>query len=45
MAPKKAPAWNAEVMSLDTVFAMSGVTLKSRTNAARAIVVPMKAES
>lgn len=45
MAPKKAPAWNAEVMLLEMLFASSPVMLKSLLKLSLAIVVPMKAES
>lgn len=45
MAPKKAPAWNAEVMLLEMLFATSSVILKSLLKLSLAIVVPMKAES
>lgn len=45
MAPKKAPAWNADVMLLDTLFAVEDVIAKSSLKLVRAMVVPMKAES
>jgi hypothetical protein len=44
-APTSAPAWNAEVMLLETSFELAGVTPKSALNPAREMVVPMKAES
>lgn len=45
MAPKKAPAWNAEVILLEMLLATSSVMLKSLLKLSLAIVVPMKAES
>lgn len=45
MAPKKAPAWNAEVMLLEILFATEAVIPKSLLKLSLAIVVPMKAES
>lgn len=45
MAPKNAPAWNAEVMLLEMLFATSPVMPKSLLKLSLAIVVPMKAES
>lgn len=45
MAPKKAPAWNAEVMLLEMLLATSSVMLKSLLKLSLAIVVPIKAES
>lgn len=45
MAPKKAPAWNADVMLLEMLLASAGEMLKSLLKLARAIVVPMNAPS
>jgi hypothetical protein len=45
MAPKKAPAWKAEVMLLEISLACSGSIPKSALKLGRAIVVPIKAES
>lgn len=44
-APPRAPAWNAEVMLLEMLFACGPDTPKSALKLARAIVVPMNAES
>lgn len=44
-APPRAPAWNAEVMLLEMLFAWGPETPKSALKLARAIVVPMNAES
>jgi hypothetical protein len=45
MAPKKAPAWKAEVILLEISLACSGKIPKSCLKLGRAMVVPMKAES
>lgn len=44
-APPRAPAWKAEVMLLEMLFACGPDTPKSALKLARAIVVPMNAES
>lgn len=45
MAPKKAPAWNVDVILLEMLLASAGEMSKSLLKLARAIVVPMKAPS
>lgn len=45
MAPKKAPAWKADVMLLEMLLASAGKILKSFLKLARAIVVPRNAPS
>lgn len=45
MAPKKAPAWNADVMLLEMSAAALALMLNDALKLALAMVVPMNAES